>query len=85
MDARWVIPGHGFIDSPEVLKEELASFAKATEYIVAEVTRAHNAGATMEAGLEQANWGPYTSWPVRDRNAPMAFQRIYDELDGKLK
>jgi glyoxylase-like metal-dependent hydrolase (beta-lactamase superfamily II) len=85
VDARWVIPGHGFIDSPEILKEELASFAKATEYIVAEVTRVHNTGATIEAGLAQANWGPYASWPVRDRNAPMAFQRIYDELDGKLK
>jgi glyoxylase-like metal-dependent hydrolase (beta-lactamase superfamily II) len=85
VDARWVIPGHGFIDSPEILKEELASFAKATEYIVAEVTRVHGTGASIDAGLKQANWGPYASWPVLDRNAPMAFQRIYDQLDGKLK
>jgi hypothetical protein len=45
----------------------------------------HNTGASIDAGLKQANWGPYASWPVLDRNAPMAFQRIYEELDGKLK
>jgi glyoxylase-like metal-dependent hydrolase (beta-lactamase superfamily II) len=84
-DARWVIPGHGFIDSPETLKEELANFAAATAFIVSEVTRVHATGAGVEAGLAQANWGPYASWPVFDRNGPMAFQRIYDELDGKLK
>ena len=85
VDARWVIPGHGFIDSAETLQEELASFAKATEYIVAEVTRVHKTGATIEEGLKAANCGPYASWPVLDRNAPMAVQRIYDELEGKLK
>jgi glyoxylase-like metal-dependent hydrolase (beta-lactamase superfamily II) len=85
VDAAWVIPGHGFIDSPEILREELDSFAKATEYIVGEVTRVHATGATQEAGLKLANWGPYAQWPVLDRNAPMAFQRIYDELEGKLK
>jgi glyoxylase-like metal-dependent hydrolase (beta-lactamase superfamily II) len=85
MDGQWKIPGHGFIDAPEVLKEELDSFAKATAYIVNEVTRVHKTGASATDALKLVNWGPYASWPVVDRNGPMAVQRVYEELDGKLK
>lgn len=85
VDATIVIPGHGAIDEPSTLKTELGNFARALEYVVAEVTRIHKTGATVEAGLKQANWGPYAAWIASDRNAPIAFQRIYDELDGKLK
>jgi len=85
VDARWIIPGHGFVDDPAVMKEELANYEKLMEYVVGEITRLHNAGVTAEAAFKQANWGPYSSWPVFDRNGQVAVQRIYDELDGKLK
>jgi hypothetical protein len=55
------------------------------EYIVGEITRLHNAGVSADAAMKQANWGPYSSWPVFDRNGQTAVQRIYDELDGQLK
>lgn len=84
IDARLIVPGHGFVDDPAVLKEELASFEKLVEYVVGEITRLHNAGVPVDAALKQANWGPYSSWPVFDRNGQTAVQRIYDELDGKL-
>ncbi|HEV3217544.1 MAG TPA: MBL fold metallo-hydrolase [Vicinamibacterales bacterium] len=85
VDAKWVIPGHGFVDDPAVMKEELTSYEKLMEYVVGEITRLHNAGVPVDAALKQANWGPYASWPVFDRNGQTAVQRIYDELDGKLK
>ena len=85
IDARWIIPGHGFVDDPAVMKEELANYEKLMEYVVGEITRLHNAGVSAEAAFKQANWGPYSSWPVFDRNGQVAVQRIYDELDGKLK
>ncbi len=55
VDADLVVPGHGFVDDPAVLKEELANFEAAVEYVVTEVTRIHKTGATVEAGLRQAN------------------------------
>lgn len=84
-DARIVMPGHGFVDDPQVLKEELTNYRKAMEATVAEVARMHKTGASVQDGLKQANWGPYDSWTARDRNAPILFQRVYDELNGKLK
>jgi glyoxylase-like metal-dependent hydrolase (beta-lactamase superfamily II) len=84
VDATWIIPGHGFLDDPAVLKDELLNFTKLMEYVVPEITRLHNAGVSVNDALKQANWGPYSSWPVFDRNGQVAVQRIYDEIDGKL-
>jgi glyoxylase-like metal-dependent hydrolase (beta-lactamase superfamily II) len=84
IDATWVIPGHGFIDDAVVLKEELANYTRLMEYVVPEITRLHDTGVPVSAALKQANWGPYSSWPVFDRNGQVAVQRIYDEIDGKL-
>jgi cyclase len=85
LDATVFIPGHGFVDDPQVLREELAAFQQAVEYVVAEVTRLHNRGLTVDAALKQANWGPYETWTGKDRNAPIAIRRVYDDLEGKLK
>lgn len=85
LDARIVVPGHGFVDDPVVLRTELVNFREALEYVVGEVSRLHARGLGIEHAQKQANWGPYAGWSVIDRNAPRAIQRIYDELDGKLK
>jgi len=85
MDARIVVPGHGFVDDPDVLKTELVNFRQAVEYVFGEVTRIHKKGITAAEAAKQANWGPYAAWSVVSRNAPRAVERIYDELDGKLK
>jgi len=85
IDASYVIPGHGFIEDPATMKAEFNEFAKALEYVVAEATRLHKLGLTPEVAGKQANWGPYESWTSKDRNAPIAIQRVYDDLDGKLK
>jgi glyoxylase-like metal-dependent hydrolase (beta-lactamase superfamily II) len=85
IDANTVIPGHGFIADGPAMKASLAEFEKALQHIVAEATRLHKTGATVEAAAKQADWGPYTAWTASDRNAPVALQRIYDAIDGKLR
>lgn len=85
IDADLFIPGHGFVDDPDVLKQELSEFSKAMSYVVAETTRLHRMGLPVDAALKQANWGPYETWTSRDRNAAIAVQRVYDDLEGKLK
>jgi cyclase len=85
IDANTIIPGHGFIESGPAMKTSLAEFEKALEHIVAEVTRLHKTGASVEAATKVANWGPYAAWTATDRNAQVAVQRVYDAIDGKLK
>jgi len=85
IDANTVIPGHGAIDDGPAMKASLAAFEQALELIVAEATRLHKAGATVEDATKQANWGPYAAWTATDRNAQVAVQRVYDAIDGKLK
>jgi glyoxylase-like metal-dependent hydrolase (beta-lactamase superfamily II) len=85
IDANIVIPGHGFIEDGATMKASLADFERALQHIVAEATRLHKSGATVEAAVKQANWGRYSAWTASDRNAPVAVQRVYDAIDGKLK
>jgi hypothetical protein len=80
-----VIPGHGAIEDGPAMKASLAAFEQSLQYIVAEATRLHKSGATVEAATKQANWGPYAAWTASDRNATVAIQRVYDAIDGKLK
>jgi len=85
LDATLVLPGHGFVEDPPVLREELGAFAQAVDYVVAEGKRLQGLGIPVEVAVKQANWGPYETWTGKDRNAPVALQRVYDDLDGKLK
>lgn len=85
IDANTVIPGHGPIEDGPAMKDSLVEFEKALQHIVAEATRLHRTGATVETAAGLADWGPYAAWTARDRNARVAIQRVYDALDGKLK
>jgi cyclase len=84
VDATFVVPGHGFLDPVPNMTRELAEFEKALEYVVAEVTRVHATGASVDGALKQVNWGPYAGWSIMERNGPAAVRRIYDELDGRI-
>jgi glyoxylase-like metal-dependent hydrolase (beta-lactamase superfamily II) len=85
IDSRTVIPGHGYIEDGPAMMASLAEFEKSLEFIVSEATRLHKAGVSVEAAAKQADWGPYGAWTAADRNATVAVQRVYDELEGKLK
>ena len=58
IDANTIIPGHGFIEDGPAMKASLAEFENALRQIVAEATRLHTAGVSIEAAARQANWGP---------------------------
>jgi glyoxylase-like metal-dependent hydrolase (beta-lactamase superfamily II) len=83
-DANVFVPGHGFVDSPQVLETELTEYRKAMEVVVAEARRLHALAIPAADALRQANWGPYASWTGVEQNAPIALQRVWDEIDGKL-
>ena len=85
IDANTIIPGHGVIEDGPAMKASLAEFDKALQYIVAEATRLHKAGAAIDAAASQANWGPYAAWTASDRNGPVAVQRVYDAIDGETE
>jgi cyclase len=85
MDATMFVPGHGFIETPAVSREELVMFQQALKAVIAEATRLHKMGLSPEDANKQANWGPFTEWFLREQQAPIAIRKVYDELEGKLK
>lgn len=85
MDIDRYVPGHGFIESPAVSREELVTYQKAMQYVIGEVTRLHRLGLSAEDAAKQANWGEYATWMLADQQGPIAIRRIYQELEGTLK
>ena len=85
LHAQNYIPGHGFVESPEVLREELVNFRKCVEYIVAEGKRLHDAKVPGEDASYRSDLGMYAYWTRAAQNAHEAFRRIYMEADGQLK
>jgi cyclase len=85
LDVTRYVPGHGFIETPAVSREELLAFREALVAVIAEVKRLHALGLTVEQATQQANWGRYTDWFLRDSQAAIAVRRVYEELDGRLR
>lgn len=79
------VPGHGFVDSPAILKEELETYRKALVQVIAEAKRLHSAGVDVEAAVTQAKFGDLETWTIRSSQSAIAIRRVYLELDGKLK
>jgi cyclase len=85
MDVDIYIPGHGFTESGPVSKEELRAYHKALDAVIAEATRLHKAGVTVDDAIKQANFGEYSSWTLARSQGPIAIRKVYDALDGKVK
>ena len=84
MDVDVYVPGHGFVDSPAVLEEELETYRRALERVIAEATRLHAAGVSAEDAGEQAEFGDLETWSLRDSQGSRAIRRVYMELNGEL-
>lgn len=84
LGARLVVPDHGFIDSPAVLKEELVNFRRSLENLVAEGRRLHAAKVPVESAPRQVNLGEFQYWYRAVNNLPDAIAQVYLELEGKL-
>jgi cyclase len=84
MNVDHFIPGHGFIETPAVSREELVTFRESLRAVIAEAERLHAAGVPVEEAVKQASWGEYASWFLAEQQGPVAVRRVYLERDGKL-
>ncbi|MCI0365932.1 MAG: MBL fold metallo-hydrolase, partial [Phycisphaerales bacterium] len=99
MDVTWYIPGHGFVDDPKSLKEELAVYRKAMETVITEATRLKKAGVPCAAPIPgrpaneqppceadaKANFGELNGWTLRQGQGATAIRKVWEEIEGKLK
>ncbi|HKW03386.1 MAG TPA: MBL fold metallo-hydrolase [Vicinamibacterales bacterium] len=85
IDAAMIVPGHGFVEDPATMQAEFVAFRHAMGTVVAEGIRLHGLNLPASDAVAQARWGEYVRWTGSERNAPIAIQRVFDELDGKLK
>jgi len=84
MDVDLFVPGHGFVDAPSVLKQELETYRRAIEQVIAEARRLHEAGLSSDQAAEQARFGELETWSLRASQGARAIQRVYLELNGEL-
>ena len=84
MDVATYVPGHGFVDSPEVLREELEVFRQAVVQVIEEGRRLHGQGLGLEEARTSADFGELGEWWLSESQAARAIQQVYAELDGML-
>ena len=84
MDVDVYVPGHGFVDHPTILEDELEVFQGAIRVVIEEATRLYEDGYSMEDARTQALFGELESWSLRSSQGPRAVQQVYAELDGEL-
>jgi len=84
MDVETYVPGHGFVETPVVLKEELETFRRAIGQVIAEARRLRARGLDADAAATQAVFGDLETWSLRASQGATAIRRVYLELDGKL-
>jgi glyoxylase-like metal-dependent hydrolase (beta-lactamase superfamily II) len=85
MDVDWFVPAHGFVDSAAIMREEERNYRLALERIIAEGTRLHAAGTSIENAPAAARLEPFDGWTRAGNNAFAGLKRVYMELDGQLK
>jgi glyoxylase-like metal-dependent hydrolase (beta-lactamase superfamily II) len=84
MDVDVYVPGHGFVDSPEVLEQELETYRQALMTVIAEATRLHGQGLSLEDAQAEADVGDLETWSLSSSQKARALQQVYTELNGEL-
>ena len=84
LDVETYVPGHGFVDAPEILEEELETYRQAVVQVIEEAKRLHALGLSADEAVEQARFGDLEGWTIRSSQGPTAIRRIYLELNGEL-
>lgn len=83
MKAALYVPNHGFVDSPQVLNEEIVNFRRALENLVSEAKRLHAAGVPLELAYRSINLGEFQYWYRAANNMPDAVRKVYVEAEGR--
>ena len=81
LDVETYIPGHGFVESPEILAEELETYREALAQVIAEVEGLHAAGIPLDKALTEASFGSLEDWTLAQGQRGDAVRRIYEILD----
>lgn len=84
MDVETFVPGHGFVDSPAVLKEELEVFRRALLRVIGEARRLRGLGLSAEDAGAQGKFGDLEDWTLRSSQGATAIRRVFLELEGRL-
>jgi glyoxylase-like metal-dependent hydrolase (beta-lactamase superfamily II) len=84
MDVDVYVPGHGFVDPPRVLMEELEIYRNAVVQVIEVATAQHSGGYSLEDAQSRSDFGDLASWSLYSSQAPRAIQQVYAELDGEL-
>ena len=84
MDIETYVPGHGFVDAPDILEEELEVYRQALVQVIEEARRLHAQGLSLEEAQEQADFGDLETWSLRSSQGPVAIRQVYAELNGEL-
>ena len=84
MDVDQYVPGHGFVDSPDLLAEGLEMFRRAIIQVIDEATRLYEDGFSLEDAQAQARFGELDEWSLYSSQAARAVRQVYRELDGEL-
>ena len=85
LDVTTYVPGHGFVESPAILREELEMARKALLQVIAEAKRLHASGVAVDEAVKQARFGDLETWTIRSSQAATAIRRVYLEIEGKLR
>jgi len=85
LDVDTYVPGHGFVESAEILEEELETYRQAMVQVIDEAKRLHALGLSADEAVEQARFGDLETWTLRSSQGPTAIRRIYLELNGELQ
>ena len=84
MEVETYVPGHGFVDSPEILQEELETFRRAVVQVIDETRRLHDLGLSLEEAQASADFGELANWWLFASQGPRAIQQVYAEIDDTL-
>jgi len=84
LDVTHYVPGHGFVESPTILAEELERYRQAMLQVIGEAKRLHQAGRSVDEAVEQARFGELEGWTLWSSQAATAVRRVYAELNGEL-
>jgi glyoxylase-like metal-dependent hydrolase (beta-lactamase superfamily II) len=84
MDVDVYVPGHGIVQTPDILAAELEAYRVAMVTVIDEATRLHGAGASADEAVAQADFGGLAEWSLSASQIPRAIERVYLELEGGL-
>ena len=84
MDVDIYVPGHGFVDHPTVLADELEVFQGAIRLVIQQAEMLYEEGFGLADAQSQVQFGDLEGWSLRSSQGDRALQQVYAELDGEL-